>query len=218
MNLTTSSFGFPTLSMRATNSENEVQSEMPTYQNGAAAGQFSPNKAAPSLATIHGLNNFPASNSTNWVNFMPSFAEGDAFLAIYRNQMTPHFPFIVVEESVSAETLNLDKPFFYLCIIAVTKLNSSHQKALGKLIMQQLGERLFARGERNLDLLLGSLTYAAWLVFFKYLWFGSGQADILKVLLQLLEHSTSNQSPLGSQRVGVGLGPSSTTTPEESAE
>lgn len=183
MNLTTNSFAFPALSMRATNSQNQVQGGLPAYQNDTAAGQFAPNKPTPSLATIHGLNNLPTSNSTNWVNFMPSFAEGDALLTIYRDQMTPHFPFIVVEASVSAETLNLEKPFFYLCIIAVTKLSSSHQKALGKLIMQQLGERLFARGERNLDLLLGTLTYAAWFVFPTYLSPVPGRANLHQVLL-----------------------------------
>jgi len=164
--------------MRATSSQGLVRNELPVFQNGTATGQFAPNKPALSLATIHGLNNFPASYSTNWVNFMPSFAEGDALLTIYRDQMTPQFPFIVVENTVSAETLNLEKPFFYLCIIAVTKLNSAHQKALGKLIMKELGERLFARGERNLDLLLGALTYASWYVCQVFLMY-SGELTFL---------------------------------------
>ncbi|KAE9372631.1 hypothetical protein N431DRAFT_545212 [Stipitochalara longipes BDJ] len=162
INPMTGSFSFPALSMRASSAQGQVRGELPAYQKGTAAAQFIPNRPTPSLATIHGLNNFPALDSNNWINFMPSFAEGDVLLAIYRDKLTPQFPFIVLPQSVSAETLNLEKPFFYLCIIAVTKLNSLHQKALGKLIMKQLGERLFARGERNLDLLLGALTYAAW--------------------------------------------------------
>jgi len=49
-------------------------------------------------------------------------------------------------------------------VYRVTCWDGDMQKSRGKSIMKQLSERVFANGERNMDLLLGALTYAGWCV------------------------------------------------------
>jgi hypothetical protein len=48
--------------------------------------------------------------------------------------------------------------------MAVTTRNTPQADALGKGFLKQLAERMVVKGERNMDLLLGCLTYAAWYV------------------------------------------------------
>jgi hypothetical protein len=96
--------------------------------------------------------------------YMPNFAEANALLDIFKGQMSPNFPFIAIPQSMSAEELYHDKPFFFISILAIASRDSVQQKGLGKLLIKQFAERMFVNCERNLDLLLGILTYAGWLV------------------------------------------------------
>ena len=86
----------------------------------------------------------------------------DELLAIFRNEMSPNFPFITMAELTRAEDLRRDRPSLFTAILAVTTRNTSGGKALGKAFSKQLAERMVVDGERNMDLLLACLTYAAW--------------------------------------------------------
>jgi hypothetical protein len=88
----------------------------------------------------------------------------DELLAIFRNEMSPSFPFITMTEFTRAEDLRRDRPSLYTAIMAVTTRNTPQADALGKAFLKQLAERMVVNGERNMDLLLGCLTYAAWYV------------------------------------------------------
>jgi len=44
-----------------------------------------------------------------------------------------------------------------------------NNKVLGKLVMKQLAERVFEKSEKNLNLLLGALTYATWFVCYIFI-------------------------------------------------
>lgn len=164
LNTTTRSVSFPARSTTVSGSQQQVGRAVSLSENGTPLSSFVPICQFPSLATTHGLNNYPTPDPILANSLMPSFNEADALLVIFRDQLTPHFPFIILPQSVSAENLYLERPFFYVCILAVTIRDSVQQKGLGKMIMKQLGERMFEKGERSLDLLLGSLTYAAWFV------------------------------------------------------
>jgi hypothetical protein len=95
---------------------------------------------------------------------IPSFVEAEALIDLFRYQILPHFPFITLQQVGSAQQLYQEKPLLYIAILAISSRSSSQQKQLGQLVMKQLAERMFLNGERNLDLLLGVLTYAAWFV------------------------------------------------------
>lgn len=90
----------------------------------------------------------------------PTPAEANNLLQRFRDEMTPCFPFIVVSPSMTAEQLSQERPFLYACIIAVSSLDPSQQTQIGKLIMKQLADRMIVKSQRNLELLLGILTYA----------------------------------------------------------
>jgi hypothetical protein len=85
-------------------------------------------------------------------------------LDIFRNQMSKYFPFVNISQATSAEELRLKRPFLYMCILAATTRDCSEQARLGKQVMEQLTEKVFVCGERNIDLLLGVLTYSGWYV------------------------------------------------------
>jgi hypothetical protein len=92
----------------------------------------------------------------------PNFEDSDVLLSIFRDQMSSCFPFVVIPPNISAGDLRRDRPFLLDAILAVSSRNSTRQILLGKEVVKKLAERVFVNGDRNLDLLLGTLTYAGW--------------------------------------------------------
>jgi hypothetical protein len=105
----------------------------------------------------------------------PNFSSTDAnaLLEFFRTQISPRFPFVVIPPSMSVENLYRNRPFLYISIIAVTSRSSTEQQELSKLVMKHLAERLIINCERSLDLLLGVLVFAGWLVKPRVLWIGA---------------------------------------------
>ncbi|RAL03034.1 Zn(II)2Cys6 transcription factor domain-containing protein [Aspergillus ibericus CBS 121593] len=84
-------------------------------------------------------------------------------LDIFRNQMLKYFPFLHI--SGDAQRLREERPFLFLCIMAVTARSTSTKLALGGKIRRTATERLYLSNEPgavNIDLLLGLLTFLAW--------------------------------------------------------
>jgi hypothetical protein len=161
----TQSISFLTPSTAAASSpHDQVSQGTELSQNGAALSPFVPIGQSSSFTQTHGSNKCQGPNSIFSNSFMPNFAEANALLNLFRDQITPHFPFIVLPQSVSAEELYLERPFLYISILAITSRDCVQQEGLGKLVMKQLAERMFVYCERSLDLLLGVLTYAGWFV------------------------------------------------------
>lgn len=90
--------------------------------------------------------------------------QANILLNRFRDQISPFFPFIVIPPSLSAQDLHRDRPFLLKSILAVASRVPSEQLALGKWLVRQLADRIAVNGERNLDLLLGVLTYTGWCV------------------------------------------------------
>ncbi|KAG4443063.1 hypothetical protein IFR05_001459 [Cadophora sp. M221] len=86
----------------------------------------------------------------------------EKLLHIFRDEMSPNFPFISIPDSTSVETMRKDQPSLLTAVMAVTSRDSPNQLVLGKLLMQQIADRMLVNGERNMDLLLAILTYAGW--------------------------------------------------------
>jgi hypothetical protein len=110
-----------------------------------------------SLLPMFKLSDGPAIHQPSFAE--DSMVEANSFLNTFRNEMSPFFPFITLPPLITAQELRQQRPFLFLCIKAVTSRNTNQQLELGKTIMKQLAERMFVNGERNLDLLLGVLTY-----------------------------------------------------------
>jgi hypothetical protein len=91
-------------------------------------------------------------------------------LEIFRTDMTPHFPFVVIPPGTTAAQLHHQKPFLYSAIMmSVAFRNVSKQMAMAKDIMTDLSIRLLQNGEKSMDLLQGLLVYSAWYVFYLFL-------------------------------------------------
>jgi hypothetical protein len=86
----------------------------------------------------------------------------DELLTIFRKEMQPGFPFIAISDSITAFDVRRDRPSLFTAIMAVVSRNSRRQRAFGKNFMKQIADRVVVGGERNMDLLLGILTYGAW--------------------------------------------------------
>lgn len=86
----------------------------------------------------------------------------EILLSRFRDDMNPNFPFISIPDSVSAATLRYTRPTLFTVIMALTTRNTSRHVQLGRQFMQQVADRIYVRGERNLDLLLGIMAYSAW--------------------------------------------------------
>lgn len=94
--------------------------------------------------------------------FEPTWKEAHDCFQRFRDDMLKHFPFLILPASTTAQGLRLERPFLWLCIMAISSKSSKQQMALGMEIRLALGRKLLLEGERSLDLLLGILTYAAW--------------------------------------------------------
>lgn len=88
-------------------------------------------------------------------------------LEIFRKSFVNYFPFVVVHPTVSAEALQHDNAFLFLCIMAVTSFEDPMtQRRLGQEIKKQICDRLVMGHEVSLDLLQGLLVFVAWYQYF----------------------------------------------------
>jgi hypothetical protein len=104
----------------------------------------------------------PDSSMSEGIEF--TIDQANVLLNRFRDHLAPFCPFIVVPPSISAQDLNRDRPFLLKSILAVASCVSSQQVPLGKWLIKQLADRMAVNGERNLDLLLGVLTYTGWII------------------------------------------------------
>lgn len=96
----------------------------------------------------------------------------DVLLTIFRDEMSPSFPFVSMTGFPQAADLRRDRPSLYTAIMAVTTRNSARGKALGQSFLKQLAERMVVNGERNMDLLLACLVFVAWYVWLlHFVWY-----------------------------------------------
>ncbi|KAL0935536.1 C6 transcription factor [Colletotrichum truncatum] len=84
-------------------------------------------------------------------------------LAIYREQMTPNFPFVVVPEGVSASSLAAMRPFLMASIRMVASF-SSPKSMRGQMyrLLNRIADHMLLRSERSLDLLSGLVVILGW--------------------------------------------------------
>jgi hypothetical protein len=95
------------------------------------------------------------------------FAEVATNLAFFREKMSPNFPFIILPDETSGQDLLRQRPFWFWALMSVSSRSPTRQTSIGKWLVERLSDRVFVKGDRNIDLLLGALTYIAWHVSLK---------------------------------------------------
>ncbi len=84
-------------------------------------------------------------------------------LDVFRNELTQHFPFVVVPSELNVGDMKRDKPFLFLAIMMLTCRNDiPRQAAIAKAIREIISQRILLKNEHTLDILQGMLLYLAW--------------------------------------------------------
>ncbi len=102
------------------------------------------------------------SNSALSVRLEPSLDEAEEYLDIFRGQIMQYSPFITITAATTSQELRRERPFLWLCIMAISSKSTEQQKALGREIRLTIGREIILEGKNNLNLLTGILTYTAW--------------------------------------------------------
>jgi hypothetical protein len=77
--------------------------------------------------------------------------------------MAKYFPFVVIDDRISAEELRRAKPFLVeVVLVAGLYKDSGQLTARGKEVVSHLSQRMLLDGEKSLDLLQGLLVYISW--------------------------------------------------------
>ena len=140
------------------NQSNYVRLASPNLWHRHIAPPSAPNATDSYTRTFNGLEWSTLSTP------LPTVEEAENILKIFRDETHSHFPFISIPQSTSANDLCREKPFTYLAVIAITSIKLSQKMEISRIIIKQVAERVFIEAERNIDLLFGVLTFAAWFV------------------------------------------------------
>jgi hypothetical protein len=91
-----------------------------------------------------------------------NFEEADRLLDIFRTQIGPCFPFIIIP-NISARDFQHLKPWLYRAV-AVVALYGDREKQLelAKKLLMDISEAMLIMGERNIDMLQAMIIYNAW--------------------------------------------------------
>lgn len=93
---------------------------------------------------------------------LESEQECEEYLETYRSKMVPFFPIVVIPPEMTLYHFREQRPFLWLIIRAICSKSSARQRALWQEIRKELARLVIVEGMRNLDLLLGTLVFAAW--------------------------------------------------------
>jgi hypothetical protein len=94
----------------------------------------------------------------------PSLLSSDeVLLAIYKKELTPLHPFVVVPQSVIANELEATRPFLLSAIRMVASFRSiQSMQAQMYIFMSRMADHILVRSERSLDLLSAIVVVLGW--------------------------------------------------------
>ena len=141
------------------NPSNRELVTMPGSENGNRSSVLSDYPQIPYTATGTKSTLYHSPVSTG---LEPSEEEAEISLSLYRNSMMQSFPITLIPESMSARQLQQERPFLWLCIMAITSKYYEQQRALNREMRLTLSRESLLEGKHNLDLLLGLITHVAW--------------------------------------------------------
>ena len=115
--------------------------------------------SGPSLSDVSSVNS-PASVTQEYLGLSPAVA--DECLNTFTTYMSKCFPFIYLSPGVTAQQLRQERPFLWLCIMAVSSKSASQQQMLGDQIRHRLAQELLLKSTKSVDILQGLLTFVGW--------------------------------------------------------
>ncbi|KAK6223853.1 zn 2cys6 transcription factor [Colletotrichum tabaci] len=95
-----------------------------------------------------------------------SLERGQELLDRFRKKLTPHFPFVIIADSVHVSALRKTRPALCLALLAAASHDDVRlQRALGQMFNELVAARLVAGNFTCLDVLQGLLVHLAWAHF-----------------------------------------------------
>jgi hypothetical protein len=89
----------------------------------------------------------------------------DTLVELYKSDMMPHFPFIVIQSHTTGRSLRTENPFLFLAILSVACFHDLNtQERLGNRFKYMVSEKVLLGGDDSLSLeyLQGLLIVLAW--------------------------------------------------------
>lgn len=101
-----------------------------------------------------------------WIDvYIKNDTEADMMLQIYRSEMQPLFPFVVILPTITFTLLRQERPLLVLAILMVScRHDQPRQSAIAKKLRELISHKMLIKGERNLDILQCLLVYLSWSV------------------------------------------------------
>jgi hypothetical protein len=104
----------------------------------------------------------PSPSSFRDASGEPSPVQAEEYLINFQTYKSKYFPFIYIPSTTSALQLVQERPFLWLCIMAVGSKSTLEQQVLGSKIRQIVAQDMVVQSEKNIDLLLGLLIFIGW--------------------------------------------------------
>ncbi|KAG9229196.1 hypothetical protein BJ875DRAFT_475560 [Amylocarpus encephaloides] len=91
-----------------------------------------------------------------------SMLEAEEYLNIFRTQKLQFLPFLHLCPSISAAQLQRERPFLWICIMAISVRSTTQQIEISRTVRLNLSRLMLLELEIDVDLLLGLLVFLAW--------------------------------------------------------
>lgn len=77
-------------------------------------------------------------------------------------QWLEFFPFMHLRPDLTAEALQRESPFLWLCIMNVTSMSMPQQAMMRDRLRQEIAQRMILNHERSIEILQGLITLVSW--------------------------------------------------------
>jgi len=134
----------------------------PTAPVDAAVGAYaSPGISSPSAAAFSpSSTEYTVHEVCSTLPISPEQAEKT--LNLMRTQNLKFLPFVHIPSNLTADKLLQEKPFFWLCIMAVATPVPIERDALFRKITMLIQQKLLIEVSPSMDMLLGIMTFMSW--------------------------------------------------------
>lgn len=116
-----------------------------------------------------------------------------------------YFPFVCIPADTTPIQLREQRPFLYLCIMAVSTTSITHQRLMSQAIRKIGAREMVISSEKSLDLLQGMLVVIAW---FQYQTDGNAKSSFstyLQLAISMVFDMGLNRPP-GSRKQPLCIG------------
>lgn len=144
--------------------EAQVQDLLRAQNPGPVVQQPLPESSALSTASLSSTPNAPGNGDVIDEDVV-TIERADTLVEMYKSDMMPHFPFIIIPSHVTGQSLRHEKPFLFLAILSVASFHDLNtQENLGGRFKYMVSEKVLLGGDDclKLEYLQGLLIVLAW--------------------------------------------------------